>query len=497
MTNRVRRLAQVDSISAETFDRLRSTHRQLAAEYAKPVAERKQLEDLQAQANTLEKELTRTVSGFGEALRQVRWQDVQATLRSGEVAIEFVRYRLDSPRQPDSILYGALVLLSASPGASGPQFIPLCTEKDLKSLLISPTPRRLDYVADLYRKPGLPGLQSLYERLWAPLEPVLQGVKTIYFSPAGLLHQIQFGAITTADGKVLADRYELAALGSTRQLVSQPVFPANASASLYGGIKYDRDSIAPGMPVTDWNRGSGLDRGALEFAWVDSSLRMGVWQYLPETERESRQIEAVLKLAGLQPELKTGFAASEDAFKQLGQNQPSPRILHIATHGFFFPNAASPRLEREGGAEPVFKRSDHPMIRSGLILAGANTMWTTGKPWRPDLEDGVLTAYEISQMNLSGTELVVLSACETGLGDIEGYEGVYGLQRAFKIAGVRYVLMSLWQVPDLQTQQLMTAFYRNWLQSGMPIRGALQAAQRDMRGRGLDPFFWAGFVLVE
>jgi CHAT domain-containing protein len=137
------------------------------------------------------------------------------------------------------------------------------------------------------------------------------------------------------------------------------------------------------------------------------------------------------------------------------------------------------------------------MIRSGLILAGGNYAWNTGKPYREDMEDGILTAYEISQMNLSSTELVVLSACETGLGDIQGNEGVYGLQRAFKIAGAKYLIMSLWQVPDYQTQELMTTFYSKWLEGRMAIPEAFRAAQKEMREKYRNPYFWAGFVLVE
>ena len=136
------------------------------------------------------------------------------------------------------------------------------------------------------------------------------------------------------------------------------------------------------------------------------------------------------------------------------------------------------------------------MIRSGLILAGANKAWTTGKGLA-DAEDGVLTAYEISQLDLSNTELVVLSACETGLGDIDGNEGVYGLQRAFKIAGAKYLIMSLWQVPDYATQELMTLFYSLWLDDKMTIPDAFHTAQKQMREKFPQPLDWAGFVLVE
>ncbi|MBL7808071.1 MAG: CHAT domain-containing protein [Saprospiraceae bacterium] len=137
------------------------------------------------------------------------------------------------------------------------------------------------------------------------------------------------------------------------------------------------------------------------------------------------------------------------------------------------------------------------MIRSGLILAGAQEAWSSGKP-PLNREDGILTAYEISQMNLSNTELVVLSACETGLGDIQGNEGVYGLQRAFKIAGAKYLIMSLWKVSDQSSREMMTEFYQCWLGEGLAIPEAFRKAQGNMKRKYPDaPYHWAGFVLVE
>jgi CHAT domain-containing protein len=136
------------------------------------------------------------------------------------------------------------------------------------------------------------------------------------------------------------------------------------------------------------------------------------------------------------------------------------------------------------------------MIRSGLIMAGAKQAWLTGK--HPEgQEDGILTAYEISQMNLSNTELVVLSACETGLGQVSGNEGVYGLQRAFKIAGAKYLIMSLWKVDDQSTRAFMTEFYKQWLQGKQSIPQAFRAAQQSMRAKNSSPYDWAGFVLIE
>ncbi|MEJ7680988.1 MAG: CHAT domain-containing protein [Segetibacter sp.] len=136
----------------------------------------------------------------------------------------------------------------------------------------------------------------------------------------------------------------------------------------------------------------------------------------------------------------------------------------------------------------------NPMFRSGLVLAGANYAWKGGAVI-PGKEDGILTAYEIAQMDLSNTDLVVLSACETALGDLQGNEGVIGLQRAFKMAGVKQLIVSLWRVPDKETTELMTLFYHNWL-TGQSTREALRSAQLKMKEK-YSPYFWAAFVVVE
>ncbi|CAN0585279.1 unnamed protein product, partial [Ectocarpus sp. 12 AP-2014] len=193
----------------------------------------------------------------------------------------------------------------------------------------------------------------------------------------------------------------------------------------------------------------------------------------------------------------------------------SPDIIHIATHGFFFFYALyndSLAMERGktkfearvnrilGIGEAVQNDSivNHdPLIRSGLILAGGNYAWVNGKAHPGKTEDGILTALEISNMDLSNTDLVVLSACDTGLGDINGSEGVYGLQRAFKMAGVDMILMTLWPIPDKETPEFMQKFYTDWLGEGN-IREAFKNAQIFMQKEYPDnPEYWAGFVLLQ
>jgi CHAT domain-containing protein len=171
----------------------------------------------------------------------------------------------------------------------------------------------------------------------------------------------------------------------------------------------------------------------------------------------------------------------------------------LATHGFFLEDIEQKpedreRVQRLGGGGQ--KAAENPLLRSGLILAGGNFAWS-GAPI-DGVEDGILTADEIARLNLTGTALVVLSACQTGLGDVNNSEGVFGLQRAFKLAGVETLIMSLWEVNDRATAQLMSAFYDQWL-SGKSKQEAFKAAQRQVRAnaRYADPYFWAAFVLMD
>ena len=503
-SGKIRQSLSMDTMLSEKMNLFRSYHRRLSAEYVKPIAEQNKahLFDWHEKANAIEKELTRTVAGVAESNRQVTWQQVQSALQPHEAALEFIHFNYYKPEPTDSVLYAALLL---KPGMQHPLFIPLFEEKQLKALLPAADAKiNRDQVNELY---GInPGdiKNTLYRLLWTPLEKHLSGVRTVYYSPSGMLHRFNLSALPVSDQTTLSDRHDLVVLGSTRQLASENKMAtpgATPTALLLGGIQFNMDSTA--YPVQTAGH-TGGERG-LSFYQTDSTLRGDTWNYLKGSEKEVDDVRTELSRAGVDARIIKGWQATEESFKQIGRSGPSPRILHVSTHGYFFPDPA-PR-PREGGAgsgsplgvggnEPVFKLSDHPMIRSGLILAGANHAWKTGRPLG-NREDGVLTAYEISQLDLRNTELVVLSACETGLGHIEGNEGVYGLQRAFKIAGAKTLVMSLWQVSDLQTQELMTVFYQKWLLGKMPVRQALQAAQKEMRDKGYEQYYWAGFVVVE
>jgi CHAT domain-containing protein len=218
--------------------------------------------------------------------------------------------------------------------------------------------------------------------------------------------------------------------------------------------------------------------------------------FLGGTAIESLRIQQQLKTRNILNTRYTGSEGNEESFKQLDGAKTA--LIHLATHGFFLedverkPDDREPVQRMGGGGQQ--KAVENPLLRSGLILAGGNHAWS-GTPVE-GVEDGILTADEIARLNLTGTRLVVLSACQTGLGDVNNGEGVFGLQRAFKLAGVETLIMSLWDVSDSATSELMTVFYEQWL-SGRSKQEAFKEAQRRVREKYPAPFFWAAFVLMD
>ncbi|GAB5565950.1 MAG: hypothetical protein Wins2KO_30130 [Winogradskyella sp.] len=297
--------------------------------------------------------------------------------------------------------------------------------------------------------------KKLFEFVWQPLQQHIENYKQIYFSLDGLLHKIPLASIQNKDGIILAEKYKLRQLSTIQSLLS-----VNKQAT------NNKDIVCIG----------GIGFGEVE------DKQNQLYNYLPGTLAEVKAIKDLLPHS----KLLTGQKATEDYFRNLSGNSPS--VLHIATHGFYFKQDSL-----ANGLGKHFKISENPMKRSGLLLSNGNIGLSTVIRG----VDGVITADEISNLDLSNTDLVVLSACETGLGDIEGSEGVYGLQRAFKMAGVKNIMMSLWEVPDKETAEFMTLFYTNWL-SGENIRTAFRNTQLEMAAKYKDdPQKWAAFVLIE
>ncbi|MEZ4942165.1 MAG: CHAT domain-containing tetratricopeptide repeat protein [Saprospiraceae bacterium] len=500
-----RSVAAADSLTREIFAQWQLCRSRLAGEYNYPIKERIGVAELELEAEGYEKTLTRNLSGFAGAYAAPHWQDVRDRLKPGEAAIEFLYFQLYNFGFTDTLQYAALVLL---PGAKAPVFVPLCIQRQLDALLDRNGQSEDTFIENLYYDLRRGAETPLYQLVWKPLEPLLRDVHTIWYAPVGDLHRLNLAAIRPdrQTGR-LAERYQMRAVGSTRQLAAAESFQPNPKrACLFGDIRYELDSVAYRKALTKLFGPEVL--GAPKYPYLQhhdnptgkSGFRgeADEWQPLPYSAVELDAVDRFLQNAGYQTQILSGYDASEEAAKQVGHPTP-PRMLHFSTHGFFFPDPEThPEADVDGGPGATFRFSEHPLLRSALILCGANYAWKNQRPYG-NFEDGILTAYEISQLNLPGTELVVLSACETGLGDIRGHEGVYGLQRAFKVAGARYILMSLWEVPDKAAGALMAEFYQNYLQQKMPVHLALREAQNSLRAQREfeSPYFWAGFVVIE
>jgi tetratricopeptide (TPR) repeat protein/CHAT domain-containing protein len=462
------------------------------------------MDSLQKVTNQMEQELSRRSATFHSVQQNhtLTSKDIAQKLHTGEAAVEFISFKLYRKKWTDSTLYAALILL---PKDTTAHFIPLFEEKTLQHLLAFQKGGNTEstigklYPANSSTSTALS--DSLYEFVWKPLEAYLKNVHTIYYAPTGILHRIAFQALKVDTTHLLLDKYQLNQVLSTRSIALLAVLAQHPkTASIWGDVKYSTtESIASsshtrGLSSIDTT--SSFDTTSVSafnlYTLSDSrGLRGGGWNSLPYSKEEMQSIKGVLEKAGVAVNTISGSEATEEAFKAL--DGKSPQVLHLATHGFFLPIAKSQRSELEAGGG-AFTVQQNPMFRSGLVLAGGNYTWEGGKAI-PNKEDGILTAYELAQMDLSTTELVVLSACETALGDIEGSEGVMGMLRALKMAGVKQMVISLWNVPDRATMELMNLFYKNWL-GGMTTRAALRAAQLTMK-EVYSPYYWAGFVLVE
>jgi CHAT domain-containing protein len=227
--------------------------------------------------------------------------------------------------------------------------------------------------------------------------------------------------------------------------------------------------------------------------WVaDNSFTRSGWSFLPNTEREVSEVSSILSNSRISVTGYSGTSGTEESFKAL--NGKHPGHIHIATHGFYLKFAPADSAAIASSPEKRISSSLMALTRSGLILSNGGRAWK-GDPIPEGIDDGILQADEIAGLDLSGTSLLVLSACQTALGDISS-DGVYGLQRAFKNAGVETIIMSLWEVDDKATFEFMAAFYRS-LTKGRSKHDAFCNAQRQLKKNYDDPYYWAAFIMLD
>jgi tetratricopeptide (TPR) repeat protein/CHAT domain-containing protein len=328
---------------------------------------------------------------------------------------------------------------------------------------------------------------TLRAAVFDKLVPALDGCKRLLLAPDGDLTRLPFEVLPDAEGHLLLEQYAISHLSCGRDVLR---FGAASSGK-------PTEPLVVADPLFDFTADAGASEpAAAAQSRCSRDFKRSDYHFprLPGTREEGERVAALL---GVQPWLES--TALEARLKE----RRSPRVLHLATHGFFLtdqehdPNKESRAFEIIGTDTGSIGRltgqlPENPLLRSGLALAGAQS-WLDGKPLPPEAEDGLLTAEDVTGLDLLDTELVVLSACETGLGEVRTGEGVFGLRRAFIVAGARTLVMSLWKVPDEQTRELMIDFYRRVLH-GQGVADALRDAQLAMKEKYPDPYYWGAFI---
>ncbi len=431
---------------------------------------------LEIQAESLEKALSISSTEQKKARdeRNFNWKTIQRNLQPTEAAIEIIRYRYFDNALSDSVIYAALILTANTNDAPILEILPNGDFLEGKAIKAYRTSMKFK-VED----------KRSYEAFWATIDQHLKGISNVYLSSDGVFHQLNVATLQDTEGRFISEKYNTRLVSSTRTIAE--VKKRNRSNSsntayIFGNPKFDlshtliqSDLKERGLTNTQsYTRATTLD----DFSFSE----------LPGTKVETETVNDVLS----QNQWTTNLYLGEDALEEELKRVDNPGILHIATHGFFLDQPDEDNSEIQLGVQAEASRKN-ALLRSGLLMTGA-TQTAKGEQ-DSAIENGIFTAYEAMNLDLSSTEIVILSACETGLGEIKNGEGVFGLQRAFQIAGAKSILMSLWKVDDAATQLLMTSFYKAWL-SGATETNALQTAQEIVREQYPHPNYWGAFVLI-
>lgn len=425
---------------------------------------------LSKQVSRLENQLASRCLGYsdGTDFMDVDYASVKQALKQNEVLIDFTDFVSKSQGRK----YAAYII---NKDQDYPLLKPLFVEKQIDSLgVIRP---------DMYYNEDY--VQDVLSLLWEPLKGNVSEGATIYYVPSQLLFQVSLESLPLADGSLLGSHYNFIRLSSARELVKMKAkrkVNTVHTAVLYGGLQYDLEASAMAAEAKKYELPDWLVlRG--DIARGDS-----VFRDLQGSRDEIAKIESILKRCKWQVTPYTGKNGTEESF--LAMHGKSPRVLHLATHGFYYTSDKAERVN-------YLKGYTDAMSLSGLVLSGGNAAWQ-GKKLPEGVLGGIITANDIARMDLSDTDMVVLSACKSGQGKATS-EGLYGLQRAFKKAGVGTIVMSLWNVNDKVTSEFMVAFYERladkanvWNQ-----RKAFEEAKEIIRKKHSDPYYWAAFVMLD
>lgn len=428
--------------------------------------------DLTSKAEVLEKGLAARCRSYGDmtAFMNIGYKEIKEKLNDGDVLIDFTDYVSETRGR----VYAAYLVDNKQ---ENPLLQKLFAESKIDSMQVT-------YPDQYYESPYA---ESLYQLLWMPFKDKVTEGATVYYVPSQLLFQIALESLPMEDGTLLGEHYHFVRLSSARELVNLDkrldidMAAANTNAVLYGGLLYD-------LEANDWEAEAKIYDVSSLLAVSRDVLQGDSIPLLPGSKKEVDAIEQIMKSHQLKVESFTGKRGTEESF--LNMSGQAPQILHVATHGFFYTPDEAQKIDYLRGYEDA-------MSLSGLIMAGGNAAWC-GKELPEGVLGGILTASNIARLDLSNTKLTVLSACQSGKGQATP-EGLYGLQRAFKKAGVKTMIMSLWNVSDVVGTEFMNLFYENLLDKDNHFdkRKAFEKTKSAIREKYPEPFYWACFVMLD
>ena len=447
------------------------------------------MESVEEENHRLEREMARRLGELEINMEWTHtWEDIRDALGENEVAVEMVNFYYLTAEGPQVYLEPWYLAFIITPEMEeSPLCLPLYTSPDVYASY-------LGYRRDVETGGSTLLEGQLYDLLWSSVDSIIGERETLYFSPDLIFHQINIEAFRDAEGTLLLDKYRIRYLSTLAELLEpERDFGDNRKALLAGDPRFRMSRSAIGGSAEGPASEDEANRGVSEFqARMFPGARLSP---LPGTRAEVDSISSMLEAGGWDCRTFTGPEATEEAVTSVS----NPRILHLATHGFFAANEV-PLRDTLGVNDDL--RSYNYMdsegdARSCLFFAGAQNTLFHAYDYQKGRGDGILTAWEIEDMDLDSTELVVLSACETGLGDMLNAEGVSGIRRAFHLAGAGRLMLSLWEVDDNATRILMQEFYSNWL-NGMNMDDALAEAKRYLiRETPYDhPRYWSAFILT-
>ena len=484
------------------FDTLTNIRREIAKmQLSKPdkdgfEAYRNRIDVLQKQKETLEAELSRLSKDFAleKTIGRADVKNISEILPKDSVYIDFARIKFYDfkTNKFDKPKYLAFVLIPQKEPEV--KLIEISDAEDMEKH-IKTYIQEMNKIKTSGQIPDKAALdkaaRAIYDLAIKPLERYIKGRKQLFISPDGNLNLIPFEALVTPSNKYLMEEYIISYISAGRDIIRfTDTNIAKGDVLIIADPDYDmglmeRDKMTKEMKVAKTIRG-GLSKDVLNISF----------DRLPDTKQEADAIEKVLTN---KKELKVKNYQNTKAIEEMIFSAETPKILHLATHGYFLNDEELKGSSETRGVKIKLKNDfmakdepiniENPMLRSGIVFSGVNASLKAGR------DEGMMSAEKILGLNLKGTDLVVLSACETGVGDVKNGEGVFGLKRAFILSGAKTLVMSLWSVPSAETTELMTDFY-TLLSTGKPKAEALRQAKLNMMKKKSNPFYWGAFVMT-